>query len=416
MSEIIIKAADLSKIYKVYEKPADRLLEALFRKKRHTDFQPLKDINFILNRGESLGIIGENGAGKSTLLKVLAGTLEPTSGSIEKRGTTAALLELGAGFHPEFTGRQNIKLNASLLGMTDSEIQAKEAEIIEFSELGDFIDRPVKTYSSGMYVRLGFSIATSVNPNVLIVDEALSVGDVSFQKKCVRRILDFQKNQTSILFCSHNLHQVQEVCDKSIWIHKGEMMAFGNSNEVVGHYLNFLEARSKANQKAANSAPTKLSLKPKLETDTAEHQDHPTDVAAVIKDIRLLNSAGEKTDNFAPLDKITIEFDVLNLTNSNLLMHAGVRLTTINNEVASISSTKLSGSDPFVVKNSATIRLVINKAPLNFGNYPFTLLIGDENSLVIYDEKHGGVININRGRAEYGNIFLDAAWTAQESL
>ena len=182
MSNHVLQVSDVSKIYKIYEKPSDRLLEIFTRKPRHTYFTSLKNVSFKLPQGQSLGVIGQNGAGKSTLLKLLAKTLSPTSGEIKIHGSVAALLELGAGFNPEFSGRQNIYLNATLLGMSDALIRKMEPEIIQFAELEDYIDRPIKTYSSGMYVRLGFAIATAADPDVLIIDEALSVGDANFQK------------------------------------------------------------------------------------------------------------------------------------------------------------------------------------------------------------------------------------------
>ncbi len=184
---------NINKDFKIYTRPQDRLAEILLRRPRHKLYHVLRDISFAVPDGKSIGIIGDNGAGKSTLLKLLVGTLQPTSGSIQTHGQVAALLELGAGFHPEFTGRRNIYLNASLLGVPDDDIAELERGIIEFSELGDFIDRPVKTYSSGMYVRLAFSIATMVRPDILVIDEALSVGDLAFQKKCVQRMNEFRR-------------------------------------------------------------------------------------------------------------------------------------------------------------------------------------------------------------------------------
>ena len=187
-----IEAEGLTKHYQVYLRPFDRLKEAILRKPCHDPVEALTDVSFEVPEGGTLGIIGENGAGKSTLLKILAGTAHPTSGRMVKRGRMAALLELGSGFHPEFSGRQNIYLNAALLGLKEKEIRDREKAIIAFSELENAIDRPVKTYSSGMYVRLAFSIATSVEPDVLIIDEALSVGDHRFQQKCVDRMMGFR--------------------------------------------------------------------------------------------------------------------------------------------------------------------------------------------------------------------------------
>ena len=220
---------NVTKAFKLYTRPQDRLLEFIFRTKRHESYQALADISFAVPNGKSIGIIGANGAGKSTLLKLIVGTLQPTSGEVKIDGQVAALLELGAGFHPDFTGRKNIHLNASLLGVPADDIIQLEREIIEFSELSDFIDRPVKTYSTGMYVRLAFSIATMVRPDILIIDEALSVGDMAFQKKCVTRMNQFRLDAKSMILCSHSMFHIQELCDFTLWIDQGRVREFGES-------------------------------------------------------------------------------------------------------------------------------------------------------------------------------------------
>jgi len=246
-----ITANHISKVYKFYRKPVDRLKESIFRRPMHQPHVSLEDISFTLSAGESLGIIGENGAGKSTLLKILAGTLTPSSGDINIHGRVAALLELGSGFNPEFTGRQNIYLNAALLGLSQKEIKDKENDIIGFAELGIFIDRPLKTYSSGMVVRLAFSIATSVNPDILIIDEALSVGDQYFQKKCIDRMLRFREMGKTILFCSHDMYTVNLLCDSAIWLDKGGIREQGKTSQITADYENYL--RQKENQEAESA-------------------------------------------------------------------------------------------------------------------------------------------------------------------
>ena len=243
-----VSVQNLNKDFKIYERPQDRLFEIIQRKQRHQLFHVLSDISFSVPDGKSLGIIGDNGAGKSTLLKLLVGTLQPTSGEITINGQVAALLELGAGFHPEFSGRKNIFLNAALLGVPDDNIAEMERDIIAFSELDYFIDRPVKTYSSGMYVRLAFSIATMVRPDILVIDEALSVGDMAFQKKCVQRMNEFREQQKTMVFCSHSMFHVQELCDIAIWLNKGKIQEIGDSDKVVGHYEDFCN-----NKKTYNS-------------------------------------------------------------------------------------------------------------------------------------------------------------------
>ncbi|WP_291322883.1 polysaccharide ABC transporter ATP-binding protein [Desulfonatronospira sp.] len=250
-----ITVQDLSKVYKLYSRPSDRLLEVLLRKPRHQAFHSLNRISFHVSRGESLGLIGDNGAGKSTLLKILAGTLSPTSGSIDVRGRVAALLELGAGFHQEFTGRQNIYLNAALLGLSETEIRSREKDILEFAELGQFIDRPIKTYSSGMVVRLAFSIATSVDPDILVIDEALSVGDQYFQKKSLERMLHFREQGKTIVFCSHSMYTVNLLCNRVLWLEQGMVREQGLSTEITANYENYLRLKSAPEIKADPEEP-----------------------------------------------------------------------------------------------------------------------------------------------------------------
>ena len=257
---ITIKADRIGKVFRIYNRPVDRLLEVVTGRPRHTTFTALKDISFRLDRGDTLGIVGSNGAGKSTLLKVLAGTLSPSSGALDIRGRVMALLELGSGFNPEFTGRENIFLNASLLGLSSGEIREKEDEIIEFSGISDFIDRPVKTYSSGMYVRLAFAIATSVDPDILVIDEALSVGDDAFQRKCIRRMEQFRRSGKILLFCSHSLYQVNILCERAIWIKQGRIHMVGNTAEVTRAYEDWAReigtSYDEAGQISSDTAPT----------------------------------------------------------------------------------------------------------------------------------------------------------------
>jgi len=234
MSALI--ATDLAKVYRRYHKPIDSLKEWLFRKQYHEQFWALKEINFRCEPGEVLGVVGDNGAGKSTLLKILAGTMQPSQGILQVNGRVSAILELGSGFHPDFSGLENIHLGCAMLGLDAQQIAAKVDEIIEFSELADFIHQPVKSYSSGMFVRLAFSVVTSVDPDILIVDEALSVGDQHFQKKSMDRMMAFKQQGKALVFCSHNLYHVKELCQRAIWLDKGEVQIQGESAEVIDQY------------------------------------------------------------------------------------------------------------------------------------------------------------------------------------
>jgi len=231
-----LQLENIEKTYRLYSRPIDRLIEVITRRPRHASVRVLEGISLSLFPGDIVGIIGDNGAGKSTLLKIIAGTLTPTSGRLVRNGRIAALLELGAGFHPEMTGRQNIYFNAALMGLEAGVIQVHEADIISFAELGDFIDQPVKTYSSGMHMRLAFSIATMVDPDILIIDEALSVGDQYFQDKCLARMREFREQGKTILFCSHAMYVVNELCDRCVWLDHGLIRASGSVHEVITAY------------------------------------------------------------------------------------------------------------------------------------------------------------------------------------
>lgn len=242
MSETVIRINNVSKVYKLYDKTADRFKEALSprHKSYHSDHFALDGISMEIKKGECVGIIGTNGSGKSTLLKIVTGVLSPSDGNVEVNGKISALLELGTGFNPEYTGIENIYLNGTMVGFTREEMDAKVNDIVEFAELGDFINQPVKTYSSGMFARLAFAVAINVEPDILIVDEALSVGDIFFQSKCYRKFNDFKEKGKTILFVSHDMGSVLKYCDRSLLIHKGKQIAIGKSSEVIDIYKKIL--------------------------------------------------------------------------------------------------------------------------------------------------------------------------------
>lgn len=243
-SEPVIRLENLGKCYQIYDQPRDRLLQMLFRGKRryYREFWALRNISLKICRGEVVGVVGRNGAGKSTLLQLICGVLAPSTGDIVVRGRVAALLELGAGFNPEFTGRENLSLSCAVMGLSAKEIEAKYDEIVSFSGIGDFIDQPVKTYSSGMYVRLAFSVATRVDPDILVIDEALSVGDGEFARKSFDRIMSLKQQGATILFCSHSLYQVEAFCDRALWLERGEMRMLDSVSKVTSAYQATLDA------------------------------------------------------------------------------------------------------------------------------------------------------------------------------
>lgn len=241
-SDAVINIESLSKIFDIYEKPIDRLKQSLLNrfgkgnKQYYRTFQALNNVSFTVNKGETVGIIGRNGAGKSTLLQIICNTLSPTSGTVSVKGRVAALLELGAGFNPEFTGKENVYMNASVLGLTDTEIDERYQKILDFADIGDFIEQPVKTYSSGMYVRLAFAVIAHVDADVLIVDEALAVGDIFFTQKCMRFLKSFMKTGT-VLFVSHDTSMIQSLCDRAVILEHGAVIKEGEAKEVSEYYV-----------------------------------------------------------------------------------------------------------------------------------------------------------------------------------
>ena len=244
MNKPIIQCTDVRKDFPIYHHFTGGIKNFLFhfptaiKEMRRTRFTALKNISFEVSSGETVGIIGKNGAGKSTILGLLAGVLKPSSGQVTVAGRIAPLLELGAGFHPELSGRENILLNGILLGMLKRDVEEKRDTIIEFSELEEFIDQPIRTYSSGMLARLGFSVAVHCEPDILLLDEVLSVGDQDFQKKCIEKMLGFKRSGKTIIFVSHSAQQIEEICDRVIWIEKGKVELSGNVEEVLPNYLN----------------------------------------------------------------------------------------------------------------------------------------------------------------------------------
>lgn len=244
-SEPAIQAIHLNKKYKLYDKPIDRLKESLniFGRKFHKEFHAINNVSFEVKKGEMLGIIGKNGSGKSTLLKMITGVLTPTSGKIHVSGNVSALLELGAGFNPELTGIENIYMNGTLMGYMKTQMDDKIEEILSFADIGDFIHQPIKIYSSGMFVRLAFAVAINVDPDILIVDEALSVGDIRFQQKCFRKINEFKAKKT-ILFVSHDMTVINKYCDRAIWINEGELIDEGSPADLSKKYQAFMMGSS----------------------------------------------------------------------------------------------------------------------------------------------------------------------------
>lgn len=398
-----ISVQNLNKDFKIYRRPQDRLTELLVRSPRHTLYHVLSDITFTVMNGKSLGIVGDNGAGKSTLLKLLVGTLQPTSGQIQIEGQVAALLELGAGFHPEFTGRKNIFLNASLLGVPDDNIAEMENDIIEFSELDYFIDRPVKTYSSGMYVRLAFSIATMVRPDVLVIDEALSVGDMAFQKKCVDRMNQFREQQKTMVFCSHSMYHVQQLCDQAIWIDKGHIREMGNSDEVVGHYEDY-----------CNHKKVYHSITEDIHPETPEKEKEPVRRDCRILSVHVQSLEGDELSSIKPLSDVVLKMEV-EMLNDNVEGNFGFAFMKSSEEViASFLTTNVDSVNkgPFKKGDRFSVAIHIESVAMRVGQFYVLGGVADRSGLLWYETKFSKPLQVEANKG-VGAMTMKSSWSIQ---
>ncbi|HLX44657.1 MAG TPA: ABC transporter ATP-binding protein, partial [Bryobacteraceae bacterium] len=288
----MLRVQNVSKVYRLYRRPVDRLFEVLpfGAGAAPTEFWALRDVNLNVERGEVLSIVGPNGSGKSTLLQIVSGILEPTRGRVLTQGRIAALLELGAGFNPEFTGRENVFLNGEILGMTRREMERVFPEIEKFAEIGTFIDRPVKEYSSGMYVRLAFSTAIHVDPEILIVDEALAVGDAIFANRCVKKFEDLKKRNVTVLFVSHDLGLVKRLSDRAVLMVNGRVEALGSPSEVVNRYVGLVLERDQPRREEARVG------------GSFRHGDG----ASRVESVEILDATGSPARNLQPGEPVTI--------------------------------------------------------------------------------------------------------------
>lgn len=393
-----IEIKNLSKIYKIYPSPLHRLREIVFRKKLHSDFVALNNISLNIHQGETFGIIGENGAGKSTLLKIIATTLQPTSGEIKANGRISALLELGAGFNFELTGEENIFLNAYLMGLSKPEIEAKKGKIIDFSELGDFINRPVKTYSSGMHVRLAFAIATSIDPDILIIDEALAVGDNHFQKKCVDRMMNFKRDGKTILFCSHSMYLIQELCERTLWLHRGNIEGIGDTGNIISQYQDF------EREKEAILKKESIEEQDSTKTDTAK----PIMITSVI----VLDKNNNPIEMINPFDQLTIKMKI-SCAEKNLAGHIGFAIIR-NDEVMCFGTmTHFDGIEPIQYYDNQEFAMVIQHNPLLTGTYKIMAVVGDEHAVHPYDIKYSSPFIVSSKFKEFGMTYIEHAWKLQ---
>ena len=384
--DAVLTAQDLGKRYRLFSNPRDRLRSLLGFGDRSKPHWALKDVSFKLVRGQCLGVIGDNGAGKSTLLKLLAGTLQPSHGELRRVGRVTAILELGAGFHPDFTGRDNLIFGGSFIGLNQADMLALSDEIIAFSELGDAIDRPVKTYSSGMVVRLAFALVTAVQPEVLIIDEALAVGDQGFQKKCVQRIEEFRRNGCTILFCSHSLYHVRHLCNVALWLDSGRVKAFGDTENVLGSYETHVRVRERllSGHAAAASGVRQLT------SDGPNHQVPPAMLAlppgasAAIVSVQVAD-LGSCTP--ALLESKDLRVTVTARMSTDEQPNMAVMLEQSHGVGITSVATHAEGFAPVSLGDGLwQATLTFPDLPLHTGEYVVSAYLFDSQGLVVYEE------------------------------
>ncbi len=381
-----IRLQNISKCFKRYEKPIDRLKEALQPgKQRSNDFWALRDINLEIERGETFGIIGQNGSGKSTLLQIIAGTLTPTSGSIQVNGRISALLELGSGFNPEFTGRQNVFLNGQILGLSQMEVANKFDEIASFSNIGQFIDQPVKSYSSGMMLRLAFAVAINVDPEILIVDEALSVGDVRFQARCMKRIRDLKDNGVTILFVSHDASSVKMLCKKALLLNHGEMIMTGSPAKVVDRYVAMLSAEdpdSIAEElKAIANRQTVVTELENAEKPTAFSVHQHGNKQVVIESVQIVDNHNQPIDRLNHGDDLRIAIQFTGkIQTPNLVV--GISIRNLLGVVVYGTNTQFLSGKLLDIHPEEVFKIQFNcPGQLNKGSYTLTVGLHSDEGL-----------------------------------
>ncbi|CAG9180216.1 ABC transporter ATP-binding protein [Cupriavidus pinatubonensis] len=407
-SESAIHIEGLSKVFNTYDRPRDRLLQSLYgvgarvapssglrRRFAHRSqacarpFWALHDIHLDIKRGDTVGIIGRNGSGKSTLLQIICGTLAPSSGDMAVNGRVAALLELGSGFNPEFTGRENVYLNGQLLGLTREQVSERFEQITAFADIGDFIDQPVKTYSSGMFVRLAFAIAIHVDPEILIVDEALAVGDIQFQLKCIERMEQVRERGTTILFVSHALEQIKRFCTTAIWLEKGKVRMAGQANFVSDQYRDAMLMQS------SNQAPTAHG--PRV--------DVANGVPALIKSTRV------SATTLAPFDPLSVRVEYVVGDRSLPKLLLGVAIRDAKGTYIFGPNTHLDKVQIPYEPGMHVVEYIIPKVPLLTGTYVLDVGLFSDSGLVCIDY-HGAASQVNVV-AEYfseGLVYIDHEW------
>ncbi|WP_025367454.1 ABC transporter ATP-binding protein [Thioalkalivibrio paradoxus] len=378
-----IRLRGVGKTYAVYAQPVDRLLELVSRRKRHQEFTALAPLDLDVYTGESLGIVGSNGAGKSTLMHLLVGSHQPSSGEMEIHGTVLGLLELGVGFHPEFSGLQNIFFYADTLGLDRRFVRARIPEIIAFSEIGGFIDQPLRTYSTGMKVRLAFALVASLDPDILIVDEALAVGDLHFQKKCIDRMTAFRRANKTIVFCSHSRYQIEQFCDRVLWLDQGRVRMLGTPADVMARY----EAEQLA-----------------LSDDDRLGTGNRAQTRVRIDEFTLLTP-----QPMSEGDDLVVRWSTD--TDPDVRYHVSVSLKLDSGRGLAVVGTQFRGDAPCQGPQQGT--LAFPSVPLLGGIYSLQLRVWDDEALIEIDERYIDNVVVRRSDAQLGIMRLPYHWRVE---
>ncbi len=394
MAEVAISVNNVSKMYKLYDNPMDRLKESLglSRKKKYKEYYALNDVSFQVRKGETVGIIGTNGSGKSTILKIITGVLNPTQGQVVVDGRISALLELGAGFNGEYSGIENVYLNGTMIGFSKEEIDAKLQDILEFADIGDFVYQPVKTYSSGMFVRLAFAVAINIDPEILIVDEALSVGDVFFQAKCYRKFEEFKKMGKTILFVSHDLSSIGKYCDRVVLLNNGKKLAEGGAKEMVNLYRRVLVNQYEEPEETQEEATENIMGQEKEEKRKEKVFSQPPQDTLMKSQLNLNPEVLEYGSKLAEIEDFSIRDDTGMITNViekgkifsvDMVIHfqADISEPIFAFTLKDLKGTEITGTNtmyeniPVVPQKKGNIRHVTftQKMPLEAGEYMLCL-------------------------------------------
>ena len=446
--ENAIEVHNISKKFKVYLDKGRTLKErTLFKsRRRYEEREVLKGVSFEVKKGEAIGLIGHNGCGKSTTLKMLTKIMYPDSGTIEMSGRVSSLIELGAGFHPDMSGRENIYINASIFGLTKKEIDDRIDDIIDFSELEDFIDNPVRTYSSGMYMRLAFSVAISVDADILLIDEILAVGDMAFQAKCFNRLRQIKSEGTTIVIVSHSLSQIEQICDRSIWIHEGVVRMDGSPYDVDPEYMRFMSdtslasAKEKANEKQAeeeakeneesseNNENTEAAAEGNSsegeseengETKEEKEEKKPEDSKRwgskeiVMKKVTVLDKDGNESKVFYNTDPVRIRIDYVNKAKIDGTV-VGIAIYRDDKVHIYGTNTLIDISKLLPLKEEGTITLDIERIPVNAGLYIFDLAFHKPDGFNYDFWRDVFRLEIKNIKSEVGEISLVHTWKTDE--